>query len=195
MRWREAGRRAACWLLVVGATGVLAGCGGGSGGSDGAAGSPDTSADGTAGPEGGAGSVLELGTGITTFEPLPETGATLELTRGPQGGFHVYGAVRIRGVDPERAMLGYTVRRRSDGEAMTLERNVLLRTARLLRDGESWVRLGDLLIFIPDVYMSPDEVAGTEVRVEATLELPDGTRYVDGRDVTLVDEDVMPPTR
>ena len=51
----------ACWLLVVGAAGAMAGCGDGSGGSDGATGSPDASSDGAMGPEGGADGVLELG--------------------------------------------------------------------------------------------------------------------------------------
>ena len=201
MRWREAGHQGA-WRLLVGlALAAMAACGGGGAGSglgDGASHPGDAGRlDGGAPAEAGAtpSGVLELGTGVTAFQPLPASGATLELTRGPQGGFHVYGAVRIRGVDPDHAMLRYTVRRRSDGEAMTLERNVLLRTARLVRDGQAWVRLGDLLIFDPDRYAAPADVAGTEVRVEATLTLPDGTRYVDGRDATLVDEDVMPPTR
>lgn len=43
------------------------------------------------------GGVAELGTGDTGFEPLAD-GDTLGWVPGPQGGYHVYGSVRTRGL-------------------------------------------------------------------------------------------------
>jgi hypothetical protein len=55
--------------------------------------------------------VVELGTGITEFEPLLD-GQELELHEGPQGGFHFFLHARLQGLFPgeleDRATLPYT---------------------------------------------------------------------------------------
>ncbi len=54
-------------------------------------------------PPGCAGEgALELGTGEATFEPLDD-GGPLAFHLGPQGGYHVYGALRTTGLAPGRA--------------------------------------------------------------------------------------------
>ena len=131
-------------------------------------------------------SPFELGTGVTRFEPLPPEGGRLELTRGPQGGFHVYGAVRLWVERPDGAELRYRVLDASSGAELTFLRRARLRERGLLREGNAWVRLGDLLIFMA---RDPAEVAGTEAIVEATLRLADGSGpWVETRRVLLVDE-------
>jgi hypothetical protein len=59
-------------------------------------------------PSGGA---VELGTGVTEFEPLLD-GQALDLYAGPQGGFHFFLHARLRGLFPgeldNRATLPYT---------------------------------------------------------------------------------------
>ncbi len=41
---------------------------------------------------------VEVGTGVAAFEPLVD-GGEVELVFGPQGGFHVWTGVRLRGAD------------------------------------------------------------------------------------------------
>src|SRR5262245_6033577 len=55
---------------------------------------------------------VEIGTGATKFEPLTE-GATVTITRGPQGGgalggYHVFGAARVRGFRPNSLKVDFT---------------------------------------------------------------------------------------
>ena len=38
---------------------------------------------------------IELGTGVSSFVDLPQTGGTLELVYGVQGGWHIEASVRI----------------------------------------------------------------------------------------------------
>jgi hypothetical protein len=42
---------------------------------------------------------IELGTGEIEFEPLSD-GGEIEVVRGPQGGYHLLGSVRVAGIDP-----------------------------------------------------------------------------------------------
>ncbi len=137
-----------------------------------------------------------LGTGVSAFELLPSEGAVLELVRGPQGGFHVYGAVRLARIDPDGAELDYEVRRADDGSTLTLVRRVRLSRRRIqLRTGGCMFRLGDLLIFDPDRFSVPADVEGLQVEVSATLRTADGVDFQDARAVRLVDEEADPVTR
>jgi hypothetical protein len=47
-----------------------------------------------------------LGTGVTRFTPLVD-GSPIRIARGPQGGAHLWGAVLIRGLDPNEVQLAY----------------------------------------------------------------------------------------
>ena len=48
----------------------------------------------------------QLGTGVSLFEALNE-GDTVYIVHGPQGGFHVFGSVRVKGIEPgDRMDLG-----------------------------------------------------------------------------------------
>lgn len=52
--------------------------------------------------------VLEVGTGTGEWTDLRE-GDLLEIRHGPQGGYHVFGSVRARGVDPGDPEVPYTL--------------------------------------------------------------------------------------
>ncbi len=195
-------RRSAAWLLL----GALwsGGCGDPSPGpADGAAIEGGPGLDSGPPLEGGSANgepcgtqgtpAITLGTGVARFETLRPNGATLELVRGPQGGFHVYGAVRMARLDPDGAELRYEVRRQDDGTTLTLERRVRLSRRRIqLRSGMCQFRLGDLLIFDPDRFGEPADVEGLQVAVSATLSTPDGTVHQDEHVVRLVDEEPDP---
>lgn len=166
---------------------VLAGCGDDAGGSDADvptdAGPSDGDIDAAPPPD----ASIELGTGVSAFEPLPESGGTLELVVGSQGGFHVFASVRFPdSLEANDAVLSYTLTETTSGESLILPKDVLLSERRLLEEGAVWVRLGDRLIF--DL-ASPAHAAGREVEVTVTLETEAGARVTDARVVTLVDEE------
>ena len=83
------------------------GGGGGGGGGESAGGG---GVSGGAGGEGGAGGApwLELGTGTEAFEPLTE-GQPVPIIAGPQGGYHVWGALQAGGFAPQGVMMHFTL--------------------------------------------------------------------------------------
>lgn len=130
---------------------------------------------------------LELGTGVSAFEPLPEEDGTLEIFVGSQGGFHVFAAVRFSDtLEPENALLSYTLTDTSTDESLILPKEVLLSERRLLTEPGAWIRLGDRLIFEAS---DPSTATGVEVEVTATLETEAGETVSDSRVVTIVDEE------
>ncbi len=48
-----------------------------------------------------SGVAIELGTGQSSWEDFPRIGAQLELIYGVQGGYHVWGRMRVRGFEPD----------------------------------------------------------------------------------------------
>jgi hypothetical protein len=128
-------------------------------------GDPDTGAiEGDAGPPS-----LEIGTGEAAFEPVSE-GGELELVHGPQDGYHVVGAVRMGGFDPDGTVLTYTV---TDGGTMLVNSSLAILARRLIRDGTAYLKLGDLLVLANPGVGRPD-VVGHTVLIEATV-TRDGT--------------------
>lgn len=125
---------------------------------------------------------VELGTGEVSFAPLAETGATLELVHGPQGGYHVLVSVRVWDLDLDRVSLVYDV---SAGTRVLSRTPFVLEASRFAREGDHVVRTGDFAIL--DV-AAPDEVAGQQVLVQVTATAEDGTSATDARTVTIVDE-------
>lgn len=70
---------------------------------------------------GDAGSItIEIGTGQDMFEPLAE-GASVMLTEGPQAagrldGYHIWSAVRVRGLDPAGVLVEFVLADESGSE-------------------------------------------------------------------------------
>jgi hypothetical protein len=134
----------------------------------------------------GDGARVELGTGTTAYRELPATGASLDLVHGPQGGWHVDLAVRIYVDDPEGAILAYEGRDPATGAVITMPSRFMLRTARLTREGDHWLRVADRAIF--DV-AEPADVVGRDVEVVASLERTGAVSVSDRRTITVVDDD------
>jgi hypothetical protein len=93
------------------------GGGGGGGGGESAGGAGGESAGG----EGGA-PWIELGTGTEAFEPLTE-GQTVPIIAGPQGGYHVWGALQAGGFSPKGVTMHFTLEQGGQvlGEASYLD--------------------------------------------------------------------------
>ncbi len=86
-----------------------------------------------------------LGTGYTAFVPIAD-GDSVPIVMGLQGGYHVWGSVRARWLDPSQVHLHFTITRTSDG-ARQAERddNIALDGG---GDGLDWGQhLGSAVIF------------------------------------------------
>jgi hypothetical protein len=125
---------------------------------------------------------VELGTGEVSFVPIAESGATLELVHGPQGGYHVLVSVRVWDLDLDRVSLVYEV---SAGTRALSRTPFVLEASRFAREGDHVVRTGDFAIL--DV-TGPEDVAGQDVLVRVTATADDGSSATDARTVTVVDE-------
>ncbi len=117
------------------------------------------------GPD-GATMFVEVGTGETSFAPLAD-GDALELVYGPQGGYHVWGACGIYGIDPEGRVLHYTLRDATTGEVLA-DLSLALATRRLSATDGGWLRIGDRVIF-PGV-TEPSGLTGRDAVLSIALE-------------------------
>lgn len=155
-------------------------------GSDGGAPPPAVAPDGGfVTPDAGATAAppsVDLGAGLTAYRDLADEGETIELVRGPQGGWHIDLGVRVRGFAPDDLGLTYT--------ATTSDR-VFGQVRYEVRDGrkfrptvEGWVRPGDRVVF--DI-ADPSEVVGRELTVSVALDV--GQLVLrDSRRAAIVDE-------
>ncbi|MCX5747781.1 MAG: hypothetical protein NT062_35395 [Proteobacteria bacterium] len=122
---------------------------------------------------------IELGTGVDAFAPLAPTGAQLELQHGPQGGWHVWVAARIwsdEPAGPDGIVLVYDASSPTKPMGKT---SLALTNARLLREDDHWLRLGDLVIL--DV-TGPADVVGMTLELTATVDT-----VSDGRSAMVID--------
>jgi len=128
-----------------------------------------------------------LGTGVGLWEDIPTAGARLELVMGPQGGYHVLGRARFRGL-PGDVFLGFVLRPEDGGEAVT-EGGLVRRVDRrgLTRWGDGWeTTSAELVILAPGVL--PAAVVGRRLRLELTVTDTTGRCAKDSRSVTLLDD-------
>jgi hypothetical protein len=153
------------WILVAATLGSSVACGG----------SEDVALRGPA--------EVELGRGLSSFEPLPASGGELELVGGPQGGFHVFVAARVTGLDVEGLTIEYSAIDAASGEAVGHSATFV--SARVVREGTSWVRFGDRLI-LDDA--RPDPVRGRQLEIHLRVEEQSGLSATDARTVLIVDE-------
>lgn len=135
----------------------------------------------------GAG-VAELGTGESVFEPLAD-GADLPFVRGPQGGWHVLGSVRVRGLTIPRELS-------TPPEDLPVVRFELLDEGgtaiagytdlpRFFREAIDWEAqlVGELVQFFED----PTTKVGTAARLEVAVCDLAGELATDARNVVLRD--------
>ena len=128
---------------------------------------------------------VELGTGRANFVEIPTSGATMEIVAGPQGGWHLEVSARLYGLTVEGLLLSY--RTEQSGAMISMPVQYLLSERRLVRDGDRWLRQGDIVVF--DI-TGPEEVVGETVDVFVVAEPPDGPAVTDSRmGVLVVDEE------
>ncbi len=136
---------------------------------------------------------IELGTGRFAFEPLPRVGGRAELVMGPQGGWHIYGRVRLRGISPD-VYLTFSLVPEDGGAPVNLANETVRRQERrgLIATGDFYeTSAGELVILADGV--RPPAVVGRRFRFGVRVERPDPvmTRALvgtDEREVMVVDE-------
>jgi len=135
---------------------------------------------------------VELGTGAERWEPLPRDGGELTLVHGPQGGWHVFGRVRLHGVAPD-VYLTFTLTPVGGGAPVNLANETVRRQERrgLTLVGEVYESAWSELVILADG-VRPTDVAGRRFRFGVRVERPDPERMrvlvaTDERGVTVVD--------
>jgi hypothetical protein len=136
----------------------------------------------------GSGSLasLELGTGRTTFVPL-QAGAPIELVHGPQGGYHLDLTLRLWSDAPEGVILDYEVRRAGEVALVSVSTQYVVEEARLLREGDHWLRLGDRAIL---AIADPADLVGDAVEILVRGNAGSGEAASDMRAATVVDDEI-----
>lgn len=122
---------------------------------------------------------MEIGTGTSAFEPLAEM-AAVPLVFGPQGGYHIDVAVRLRNVPIDDLLLRYEVYDGSDSIAFGALYAVEPR--RLRADGPAWLRLGDRVVL--DV-VDPETIRGRAIEVVVVAQPGGGPELTDARTVVV----------
>lgn len=135
---------------------------------------------------GGATPSITLGTGATSFEQLPASGAQLELISGPQGGWHLNVSARFTGLEPDGLQLSYEVRRVGETTPISF-RAVSALTRRSVRETEPGVfdRLGDRAVLN---ISGPAAVANSDVEVTVTAQASNGAGAADTRTIHVQDQ-------
>jgi hypothetical protein len=131
---------------------------------------------------------VELGWGSRPFEEVPAVGGDAPLVHGPQGGFHILGRLRMRGLSPDV----YVSFRLSPAEGGALVNDPLDRVRRI--DGRGLTRVGDAWessaaeLVVLTAIRGPGEVDGRRFRWEVVVEEAGTGRVATAaREVTIVD--------
>ncbi len=132
---------------------------------------------------------VEVGTGSESFEPFAE-GDTVGYVLGPQGGFHVWGSLRVTGMvpgdptnlsDPENATVTYQVLY-ANGDLLGGFTELPRGFTPVEGDASTYEIIGEtLLIAVQGV----DGAEGEAVAITATVTDSCGTTVTDSRAVTL----------
>lgn len=131
---------------------------------------------------------LELGTGQSFWEPLPD-GAAMELIHGPQGGYHLFARIREQSLGGD-VNVTFRVTPVEGGEALNdpSDRIRLIENRGLLRTGAGWESSSALLVILTRI-RGPSEVVGRRLILEASV-TPNGTTSTSAvrRTITVVDD-------
>ncbi|MEQ9073508.1 MAG: hypothetical protein RLP09_06585 [Sandaracinaceae bacterium] len=122
---------------------------------------PVAEPDSAAGPDASAGECV-VGTGVEEFIPI-EPGDELALIAGPQGGYHVFSSVRVRGFIPPPVRIAVTLRRADDDRYLGPTLTVGESTLREASDG--WREAFGLLSLVND----PSDARGQEVVLRSVV--------------------------
>jgi hypothetical protein len=87
-----------------------------------------------------------LGTGVTSFVPVAD-GAEVPLVYGIQGGYHIWGSVRVRYMDPRELRLAFRLTFESDAKLISLRNEVI----DLPGDGTAAAEHLGTFVFVPFV--------------------------------------------
>jgi hypothetical protein len=131
---------------------------------------PDAAAELPSPPRDASARVVELATGARTWQELPRDGTgRAEVVLGPQGGYHVFGRVRLHGLAPD-VTLRFRVTSADGARILTDDRDTIRRvTGRGLLavgDGAFESTSGELVIL---QIRSPAEVVGQRWRMEVQV--------------------------
>lgn len=120
---------------------------------------------------------LEIGTGEGAFQAL-RAGDGLEVTWGPQGGYHVVVSFRVRGIDPgsseiRELMPAIEYRLLVGGQPIHMGEPRRYPVQPSVRDHEYQV-VGHHLMVYDEVVLPLEDFAGTPIRLEVTVTDKDG---------------------
>ena len=116
---------------------------------------------------------VEVGTGETRFQPLA-TGDTVDIIRGPQGGFHIWIGARAKApVDPRGAEVVYSIL-----DAGGREVSINGQRTTLAENGE-WFEVFGLFGFL----QTPQGISGSDVTLRTEIRDAGGKRGTDERRV------------
>ncbi len=173
--------RSLVWRAVVGLATFSLACGAGSDAQRDAG-----AADAPAGTDSG-GIVVEIGTGSSSFVELPPRGARVELVMGPQGGWHVFGRARFRGVSDDVRLRFRLLS--LDGREVLSDTGLFRRRDRmgLTRAGDGYESASAELVILGEG-RRPADVDGRSWTLELTVEETTTSRSsTASREITIVD--------
>ena len=117
---------------------------------------------------------MEIGTGVTEFEPLTE-GQEIPIVQGPQGGYHVWGGLQGFNFEPDNAEISYLLI--IDGE--TVADALYYDDIPRVRDRYEYSRVAVVLFDEID----PESVSGQTATLALRLRTADGEELTDQIDV------------
>ncbi|MCB9526518.1 MAG: hypothetical protein H6702_24520 [Myxococcales bacterium] len=106
---------------------------------------------------------VAVGSGRDDYTPVTDPATRLRITQGIQGGYHIYGAVRVADMDPQDATV----------ELALWQGDTQVGGVRLLDDflrggdGASWIQAG-VTVFLFDQF-SPEAIEGQPTRMTARV--------------------------
>ncbi len=127
---------------------------------------------------------VTLGTGTSSFVPIADSGAELELVAGTQGGFHVDVTARIWDLDVEGALLGYEAIPVGSTTPISVPTEIELTSTRVVREGDHWLRAGD---FLRMNVSGPSGVVGMELELRVRVIDTSGESAEDVKRALIVD--------
>jgi hypothetical protein len=144
-----------------------------------------------AAPDAGAPPSVELATGARAWQELPRDGSgRAEIVFGPQGGYHIFGRVRMRGLAPD-VTLHFRVTSLDGTRALTDERDRIRRVSGrgLIQSAPgTWESTSGELVILQ--VRGPMDVMGQRWRMELQVIPADQSPVVtDTREFTIVDDE------
>lgn len=132
---------------------------------------------------------VELGTGQTDWLALPPSGGRVELIHGPQGGYHVFGRVRFRGLAPD-VFVSFRVTPASGGEPLNVDESLRRQERRgLVRVGDFYESSSAELVILTRVNAAADAANRPFVFHATVRDATTGRTLAATREVTIVDDD------